>query len=250
MSPSGGWFSYEDVPLKWHNPVGLLYDLYSGNEPAYPGKQTDGAVMSSSAGQYIRHAESRDEESSSTWRLTVHFTDWPEQQLVKLDSEGKILHDAFINSVKEVSLIHAYLFCDSNHSLTSSLQADFLRNGTAKAVMSLSKDDSTQLWEAVKKRTLFFSHVPYPAILTHLVPLRDSLPLFNAVNQKLLSPPGGSLRHIPIKLYLPMAADTGADSSTLTSAGSVRVVQSLVTPSLSSREFFVSFAMRSTLKVF
>lgn len=42
-----------------------------------------------------------------------------------------MLHDAFINSVKE---------------------ADFLRNGTAKGIMSLSKDDSTQLWNAVQQR--------------------------------------------------------------------------------------------------
>jgi hypothetical protein len=45
--------------------------------------------------------------------------------------EGKFLHDAFINSVKE---------------------ADFIRNGTAKGIMSLSKDDSTQLWKAVVDR--------------------------------------------------------------------------------------------------
>ena len=62
----------------------------------------------------------------------LHFTEWPEQALVRPDAEGKMLHDAFINSVKE---------------------ADFLRNGTAKGIMSLSKDDSTQLWNAVQERT-------------------------------------------------------------------------------------------------
>ena len=61
----------------------------------------------------------------------MHFTDWPADQLVKLDAEGKVLHDAFINSVKE---------------------ADFLRNGTAKGIMSLSKNDSTQLWKSVEER--------------------------------------------------------------------------------------------------
>ena len=49
-----------------------------------------------------------------------------------LDDEGKVLHDAFINSVKE---------------------ADFLRNGTAKTIMTLSKDDSTRMWKAVQDRT-------------------------------------------------------------------------------------------------
>ena len=33
--------------------------------------------------------------------MTVHFSSWPEQ-LVGLDADGRILHDAFINNVKEV----------------------------------------------------------------------------------------------------------------------------------------------------
>ena len=32
------------------------------------------------------------------------------------------------------------------------IQADFLRNGTAKGIMSLSKEDSTKLWKAVQDR--------------------------------------------------------------------------------------------------
>ena len=61
----------------------------------------------------------------------MHYSSFPSDQLVRLDDEGKALHDAFINTVKE---------------------ADFLRNGTAKAIMTLSKDDSTTLWEAVTNR--------------------------------------------------------------------------------------------------
>lgn len=53
---------------------------------------------------------------------------------MRLDAEGKVIHDAFINSVKE---------------------ADFLRNGTAKGIMALSKEDSTMLWQAVMERMYF-----------------------------------------------------------------------------------------------
>lgn len=91
MDASDAWLSYEGVPLKWHYPLGLLYDLYSGTEPAYPdaepAKRGDGS-----------------EDVNIPWRLTVHFSGYPLEKLVKLDADGKVLHDLFINNVKEVCI--------------------------------------------------------------------------------------------------------------------------------------------------
>lgn len=116
------------MPQKWHYPVGLLYDLFSGASPASSKpERSDKAVENIDGG-----------EKALPWRLVLHFTQWPDEQLVRLDDEGKFLHDAFINSVKE---------------------ADFVRNGTAKGIMSLSKDDSTQLWQAVVDRECLMVHV-------------------------------------------------------------------------------------------
>lgn len=103
------------MPLKWHYPVGLLFDLYAGVDPA-----------SKTA---ARDNESPGDGPSLPWRLIVHFSDWP-PDLVRLDAYGMVMNDAFINSVKE---------------------ADFLRNGTAKGIMSLSKEDSSGLWNAVQE---------------------------------------------------------------------------------------------------
>lgn len=121
---------------------------------------------------------------------------------MRLDAEGKVLHDAFINSVKE---------------------ADFLRNGTAKEIMSLSKGDSTQLWKAVQDRRL---------ILTLFFQLRvrvddglDDFEAFNPICQKLLYAQGAPLRHVPMRIYLPQSPS--ADES---SSGHLKVIQSLVTP--------------------
>ena len=109
------------MPLKWHYPVGLLYDLFSGASPASSKPdRSDKAIRDTDGAEKVL-----------PWKLILHFTQWPDEQLVRLDEEGKFLHDAFINSVKE---------------------ADFMRNGTAKGIMSLSKDDSTQLWKAVLDR--------------------------------------------------------------------------------------------------
>ncbi|KAI9693728.1 MAG: autophagy protein 5 [Bathelium mastoideum] len=169
-----GWFSFEDLPLKWHYPLGVLYDLFSGAEPVYPPDRERGHDIKQSEDK----GQNRNNGSEALpWRLVAHFTEWPEDQLVKLDAEGKVLQDAFINGVKE---------------------ADFLRNGSAKVVMGLSKDDSTALWESVEKH---------------------NLPLFNSINNKLLNPPGSSMRHIPIKV-----------------PGSLRAVQFLVTPALPSKQ--------------
>lgn len=116
-----------------------------------------------------------------------------------------MLLDSYINSVKE---------------------ADYIRNGTAKTVMSMSKADSNALWRSVE---------------TH------DLGLYNSVNNKLLNPPGLSIRHIPIKVYLPTSpapaglttlaeGDEEAAIETAQTGGSMRVVQGLVAPVSSSRQ--------------
>lgn len=89
VSPADAWLSYDGVPLKWHYPLGLLYDLYSGAEPSHPPDDDEST-------------EVRVEEDSIPWKITVHFSAYPVDHLVKLDAEGKHLHDLFIHSVKEV----------------------------------------------------------------------------------------------------------------------------------------------------
>ncbi len=95
-----GWFSYENVPLKWHFPLGLLYDLYSGAEPNYS------AGLAQNQEQKVKsEGESLNYDSVGgclPWKLIVHFTEWPEDHLIGLDAEGRIVQDAFVNSVKEV----------------------------------------------------------------------------------------------------------------------------------------------------
>jgi len=91
------------------------------------------------------------------------------------------IHDTFVNSVKE---------------------ADFVRNGSAKGIMSMSKEHSTQLWDAVQD---------------------NDLNSFNAINQKLLNPVASPLRNIPLRVYVP--SQPGPNDQ-----GSFKVVQSLVPP--------------------
>lgn len=62
--------------------------------------------------------------------------------------------------------------------------------------------------------------------------------LFNSVNTKLLNPPGVTIRHVPIKIYLPTSANPSADDTIAEEAqqaGHIRVVQSLIPLQISSR---------------
>lgn len=126
------WLDFEGVPLKWHNPLGLLYDLYSGAEPVHLQRQAIGeSVEGSKLGSGSGLEGGNEGVSPLPWRLTVHYSEFPGDQLIQLDAEGRAMLDTFINAVKE---------------------ADFIRNGTARTVMSLSMEDSDKLWKSVQTR--------------------------------------------------------------------------------------------------
>lgn len=130
------WISIEGVPMKWHYPLGLLYDLYSGAEPVNLDKHSDGS--SQTVDETVTRAG-----KPLPWRLTIHYTGYPGDQLIQLDSEGRAVLDSYINAVKE---------------------ADFIRNGSAKTVMSMSKDDSDTLWRAVQTREFLAISTTRPRI--------------------------------------------------------------------------------------
>ncbi|KAL7622773.1 Autophagy protein 5 [Parahypoxylon ruwenzoriense] len=118
-------------------------------------------------------------QPSLPWRLTVG------------DGLSWDIGDTFLNSAKE---------------------ADFVRNGNAHQIMSLSKEHTTALWNAVQDND-------YAA--------------FNKVNTRLLNT-SRDLRNVPIRIYIPQtqAPDDSAGGSQV---GSFRVVQSLVQPRVSER---------------
>lgn len=186
IPPTAGYLTYDTVPLKWHHPFGLLHDLYSGAEPSHPS-----ASPPTPPGGTAR--------PPIPWRLTAHFTTPAPKTLAPLDPPGLALHDAFTNALKE---------------------ADFLRNGSARAAMSLPKDASDRLWAAVRANDV----VAYNAVHTRM----------------LLNVPGqGPLRHVPMKLYLPgtppppaVEGEEGGGEAAAAPVASLRVVQALVTPTI------------------
>ena len=86
-------------------------------------------------------------------------------------------------------------------------EADYLRNGNAKVILSLSKEDSDSLWLSVQEQNL-----------------AKYLPIY----RKFLHPPSGEgLRNIPMKVYIPQAASIEDQPS---KGGGLRVVQGPMPP--------------------
>jgi autophagy-related protein 5 len=113
------------------------------------------------------------------FKLVLHFQDGSNLNLIP--AEPAVVHDAFINSVKE---------------------ADFLRTGTAKPIMSLSAADSKALWTSVQSHDLATNKRIYNSLLPQ------------------------TFRNIPIRIYLP----SGPDGE----KASIKVVQAHIPPTVSS----------------
>ncbi|KAM0450182.1 hypothetical protein ACHAPV_004469 [Trichoderma viride] len=118
---------------------------------------------------------------SLPWRLVVD------------DGVAWDIGDTFLNSVKE---------------------ADFVRYGNANQIMKMSKDHTTQLWNAV---------------------IDNDYVAFSKIHTRLLNAPA-TLKHVPIRIYIPSTPpppNAGGESSSPPAlaageAGSFKVVQSLV----------------------
>ncbi|KAH6563639.1 hypothetical protein BASA50_010338 [Batrachochytrium salamandrivorans] len=68
------WFSAANVPLKWHYPIGLLYDIYTVDSPSLP------------------------------WNITMNCGNFPSSALITMDVEGtgpNTLRDHFMAMIKE-----------------------------------------------------------------------------------------------------------------------------------------------------
>lgn len=199
------------MPLKWHLPLGLLYDIYCSSTAT-----SDSSLVT----------------TPTPFRLTLHFTtpassqtdisSTPNGPALPLLSEP-ILHDAFINSVKE---------------------ADFLRSGTAKPIMSLSAADSKALWTSVQDHDLQVHRKIYSSLLPQTfrsIPLRIYIPTQSNPegNPELpsspdptLSPPTSSPQP---QTSSPTPSHHPPPPATATPTGSIKIVQSPVSPSISSQ---------------
>ncbi|KAI8800436.1 autophagy protein Apg5-domain-containing protein [Cladochytrium replicatum] len=75
------WYDFLGSPLKWHYPIGVLYDIYTSS-PSSSAPSSHPPVP---------------------WPVTVHFRDFPATKLIRVHSSGLLdaPHDFFMSTQKE-----------------------------------------------------------------------------------------------------------------------------------------------------
>jgi autophagy-related protein 5 len=158
IDPVNGHFTFDNVPLKWHLPIGLLYDTY---------------VLA------VQDPENKASQHQLPFRLTVQFANESSTSLINPSPQA--MHDSYINAVKE---------------------ADFIRSGTAKPIMTLPTTESKALWTSTQE---------------------NDLVTFSRIHNMLLPKPG-QFRNIPIRIFLPASSENDPASA------QIRVLQSPIPP--------------------
>jgi autophagy-related protein 5 len=87
------WFSYEDQPLEWHFPVGVLFDMFvvSLQDPNEPSVVSD----------------------SLPWNIKFHVADFPVTKLMAL-SDSDVLQHWFLSACKEVFFVQLFTSASSS----------------------------------------------------------------------------------------------------------------------------------------
>ncbi|KAJ3219471.1 autophagy protein 5 [Dinochytrium kinnereticum] len=107
------WFDVGGVPLRWHYPIGLLFDLHTSYHVKPP---------------------------TLPWDITVHVSGFPADKVFRtLAANGfDPPLDFFMAQLKEMG-----------GNGKDGGRTDFIRNGSTKRMMSLTKKDQLSLWNAL-----------------------------------------------------------------------------------------------------
>lgn len=72
------WLEYESIPLKWHYPIGVLYDLYTSSLSSTP--------------------------SHLPWQITVHLSKFPEGEIIRFPNKESI-EAHYMSTLKEADAL-------------------------------------------------------------------------------------------------------------------------------------------------
>lgn len=110
------WLAYEDVPIKWNLPVGVLYDnLFLPSRLML--------------------------DQTRTWTLDLKYKQYPEEHIIPFIYKNEDDTINYIRSVEEVLINQLKQSC-------------YVMCGNSKPIMTLSQDDTTYLLESIRTHNL------------------------------------------------------------------------------------------------
>ncbi|EFA82416.1 autophagy protein 5 [Heterostelium album PN500] len=149
ISDSELWLEYKGIPLKWHIPIGVLFDMLVATP---------------------------DTTASQIWNITVHFQSFPEKVLLRCSNEDAI-RTYYKNVLKEANYIKQG---DINKLNNLSI------NQTNELWDGLKLHDYEKFWSINK---MFYpgngyKHIPYRIIQNNKAPLQDLISPINENGQE------------------------------------------------------------------
>ncbi|KAF8976965.1 autophagy protein 5 [Entomortierella lignicola] len=144
------WYDYGGTPLKWHYPIGLLYDIHGLQASA--GKGANGSLL--------------------PWKVTVHFQNYPADKLIKSQAIDSC-QDYFMSMIKEAD----YLRNGSTNKVMRMSKSD-----QTQLWDGLSSNNYDRFWNMNHKLML------NDGVMARNIPIRIYLPDNNPVIQEPVSP--------------------------------------------------------------
>lgn len=154
------WFEYEGVPIKWHLPVGLLYD-------------------------YLHLPSIVDDRSNKSNELVLNLkfgnkADYPRDYIIPFIYNNSDQSINYLKSLKEVIVNQLKQSC-------------FVMNGNSKNVMNLSEKNSNDLWSSIENHNFKVFQNLNKKIISNSnnlskIPVRIYIPGFTAIIQAPIFP--------------------------------------------------------------
>ena len=148
------WFSYNGTPLRWHHPIGLLYDILHCNSDQVPGLP---------------------------WQITVHVSQFPSDTLLPCQTRDQV-ESVFMSSLKEADQL--------KHS--GKVVSQMQKKDHNQLWLGLTSDKFDQFW-AINRKLMepgsgqeeSFKHIP---VRFYIGGVDNSGSVNSTILQKLINP--------------------------------------------------------------